>query len=270
MTADVDTAAGWDGYVERFHLDRAGVTEALLTRGIDDEDRTAYHWLSEDLADGLVLDVGCGSGPTQPLVAGWVGIDRSQAELDVARQHRRGPLVRSSAAALPIRDRGVDTAMAAMSLMVITDPAAAVAELARVLRPGGIVRALFPADRPLTPADRARYGLLLTVLGRRAMPFPRPEVAADPGALLAAAGLEVVSDDRRRFRFAVTSRDDADLFIDSLYLPNVSARRVWLARNVIRPSARAEIGIPLRRVTARLTGSTGSRDQGAIDDRLSA
>ncbi len=143
--------------------------------------------------------------------------------------------------------------MAAMALMVVDDPTAAVAELARVLRSGGMLRILLPAKRPLTVGDRVRYGLLLAVLGRRSLPFPRPEVAADPGPLLAAAGFEVVADERRRFRFAVTGRDDVDLFIDSLYLPNVGARRVDLARTVMRSSGTAEIGIPLRCLTARRT-----------------
>lgn len=187
------------------------------------------------------------------MVSGWVGVDRSRPELEVARRHGRGPVVRASAAALPVRDRSVDAAMAAMSLMVIKDPASAVAELARVLRPGGIVQVLLPADRPLTVTDRARYGLLLAVLGRRALPFPRPDVAAAPGPWLAAAGFAVVADERRRFRFAVTGRADADLFIDSLYLPNVGARRVGLARAFMRSSGHGEIGVPLRRVTARLT-----------------
>jgi len=253
VSVDPGPGGEWAGYVERFHAGRPGVTEALLARSVEDGGRTAYDWISEDLPDGLVIDVGCGSGPTQPMVTGWVGVDRSRRELDVARRHGRGPLVRASASALPVRDHSVDAAMAAMSLMVIDDPSAAVAELARVLRPGGRLRVLLPADRPLTTTDRARYGLLLAVLGRRALPFPRPEVVAAPGPLLAAAGFEVLADERRRFRFAVTGRDDADLFMDSLYLPNVGARRVGLARAAMRSSGHREIGIPLRRVTARLT-----------------
>ena len=253
MPADPGPGGEWDGYVERFHTGRPGVTEVLLARSVDDEDRTAYDWVSDDLPDGLVVDVGCGSGPTQPMVRRWVGVDRSGPELDVARRHGRAPLVQASASALPLRDRAVCAAMAAMSLMVIDDPSAAVAELARVLRSGGTLRVLLPADRPLSVADRVRYGLLLAVLGRRALPFPRPDVAAAPGPLLAAAGFEVLSDERRRFRFAVTGRDEVDLFIDSLYLPGVGARRVGLARAVMRSSGQGEIGIPLRRVTARLT-----------------
>lgn len=252
MSVDLGPGGVWDNYVDRFHAGRPGVTEALLGRSVDDGGRTAYDWISEDLPDGPVVDVGCGSGPTQPMLPRWVGVDRSRAELDVARRHGRGPLVVASALALPLRDRSVDAAMAVMSLMVIEDPAAAVAELARVLRLGGTLRVLLPTKGPLTVADRARYGLLLAALGRRAVPFPRPDVAADPGPLLAAEGFEVVSDERRRFRFAVTGRAAADLFIDSLYLPKVGARRIGLARAVTRSSVQGEIGIPLRPVTARL------------------
>ena len=253
MSADPAPRGEWDGYVERFHAGRPGVSEALLARSVDDGGRTAYDWISEDLTGGLVVDVGCGSGPTQPMASDWVGVDRSRAELDVARRQGRGPLVQASASALPVRDRAVDAAIAAMSLMVIDDPCAALAELARVLRPGGIAQVLLPADRPLTVTDSARYGLLLAVLGRRSLPFPRPDVAAAPGPWLATAGFAVVADERRRFRFAVTGRDDADLFIDSLYLPKVGARRVGVARAVMRSSGHGEIGIPLRRVTARLS-----------------
>lgn len=87
MSVDRGLAGEWDGYVERFHVGRPGVTEALLARSVDDGGRTAYDWVSEDLPDGRVVDVGCGSGPTQPMVSGWVGVDRSRPELEVARRH---------------------------------------------------------------------------------------------------------------------------------------------------------------------------------------
>ncbi len=248
-----DPGSEWDGYVERFHAARPGVTEALLGRSLDRDGRTAYDWITEHLPRGVVIDVGCGSGPTQPLVAHWVGVDRSRAELDGARRRGRRPLMAAVASRLPFRGHSFDAAVAAMSLMVIDDPAAALAEIARVLRRRSTLRVLLPTDRPLAAADRARYALLLAALGRRAMPFPRSDVATDPHPLLTAAGFEVVSDDRRRFGFRVTCRADADLLVDSLYLPNLSARRVGLARAVARSARHGEIGIPLRRVTARLT-----------------
>lgn len=248
----VSEVRGWDDYVERFHAGRAGVTEELLGRSVDDAGRTAYEWICEGLPDGLVIDLGCGSGPGRSMVDRWVGIDRSPAELDVARRAGRGPLVRASAQALPIRSAAAAGAMAAMSLMVIADPAAALAELARALRPGGVLQVLLPVDRPLGAVDVARYGALLALLGRRSMPFPRPDAAAAPGPLLEAAGFDVVKDERRSFRFPLDGHAAADLLLDSLYLPGVGPRRIALARMTLRATARGDIGIPLRRVTARL------------------
>lgn len=243
---------GWDTYVDRFHGDHPGVTEALLLASRDAQGGTPYEWLAEGASDGLAVDVGCGSGPSYPASAEWIGIDRSRAELDAARREGRGPLVRASASHLPIGDHVADAALAAMSLMVFDDPASAVVEVARVLRPGGTMEILLPGDGPLTVADRVRYGVLLAVLGRRSVPFPRPEVVADPGPLLASVGFEIVSDERRRFRFGVGGRSDADLFVDGLYLPQIGARRLRLVRALVRSRVVGEIGIPLRRIRARL------------------
>jgi SAM-dependent methyltransferase len=248
------TDVGWDPYVQRFHAERPGITERLLARSVDGEGRTPYGWVSEGLPPGEVLDLGCGSGPTGAAVDGWVGADRSRAELAVAHRAGRGPLVLAEAAELPLRSRSVGAAVAAMSLMVLSDPAAALDEVARVVRPGGVLHLLLPADRPLTAGDRVRYGLLLAVLARVALPFPRPEVARDPGPLLTASGFVVTDDQHRAFRFPVEDDSAADLFIESLYLPGISARRVGLARTVVRRWGRGDISIPLRRVTAQRAG----------------
>ena len=42
MSVDRWPGGEWDGYVERFHAGRPGVTEALLARSVDDGGRTAY------------------------------------------------------------------------------------------------------------------------------------------------------------------------------------------------------------------------------------
>jgi SAM-dependent methyltransferase len=247
----MQTAQPWADYVERFHLERPGITETLLSRATDAHGIGPYAWLGAAVpAGGPVLDLGCGSGPAHALVDRWVGLDRSAAELLRGRSLGRSPLVQATASALPLRSGSVQGAIAAMSLMVVDDPPAALDEVTRVLAPGGRLGVLLPSDGPITVADRARYAVLLAGLGRRALPFPHPEVVADPVAVLEAAGFEVVADDHRRFGCAL-DKGDADLFVDSLYLPDVFPRRLGLARALVRRWGSTGIGIPLRLLVAR-------------------
>lgn len=97
-----DRARAWGTYVDRFHGERPGITETLLSRSVDDTGRTPYGWVRSGLPAGLFVDLGCGSAPmqpevTQPDVRGWVGVDRSRGELAAARHAGRGPVVAASA-----------------------------------------------------------------------------------------------------------------------------------------------------------------------------
>ncbi len=97
-----------------------------------------------------VIDVGCGPGVDLPWLAeavgvrgSVVGIDHEYRMLDRARQaiapYPQARLELADAMALPFADSTVDRAQADRLLQHVADPAAAVAELARVLRPGGCV-----------------------------------------------------------------------------------------------------------------------------------
>lgn len=255
MTPTGEPADAWSAYVAGFHRDHPGITEALLSRALDDGGRTPYDWIGASVAGRWpVVDVGCGSGPTRALVAGWVGIDVSRAELRQAQSLGRGPLVTATALALPLPAGSVSSVIAAMSLMVMTDPLATLAEVSRALRSGGQLAVLVPANGPLGTADLIRYALLLALLGRRSLPFPRPDVVHDPRALIEAAGFTITSDERRRFGFRVPGRRGADLLVGSLYLPGVAAGRIRAARWAARRWGTIEIGIPLRLIVARVDG----------------
>jgi ubiquinone/menaquinone biosynthesis C-methylase UbiE len=102
-------------------------------------------WLAEG-ARGRTLDLGCGTGRNLPLFpASTVAVGVDPCAQSLARARRRSPgalLVRARAEELPFRGGTFDTVASGLVLCSVTDPAAAAAEMLRVLAPGGTVRAL--------------------------------------------------------------------------------------------------------------------------------
>jgi len=95
-------------------------------------------------------DIGCGNGAFTELVvercapAHVVGVDPSPQQLAYARQRHTAGLaefVQGDAMALPVADRSVDAATMALVIFFVPDPAKGVAEMRRVVRPGGVVAA---------------------------------------------------------------------------------------------------------------------------------
>ena len=242
----------WTDYVAAFHSERPGITDAVLGEATADDGSTPYDWLAQALpADGVVVDIACGNGPLATRVArGWIGLDRSSSELGRAGPVAAGRLLLADAAAAPLRTGGADAVVCSMALMVFDDPGAVVAETTRVLRDGGIFAALLPATAPLTIRDRVRYARLLAALRLRQLPFRHHDVLDDPRTLLAAAGLTVVSAQRRRFAYPITTPDDAALWTRSLYLPDLQPRRSRAAQRVARRWTGSSIGVPLLRLVA--------------------
>jgi SAM-dependent methyltransferase len=107
------------------------------------------HWLAP--ASGLRwLDVGCGNGAfTELLVercapASVQGIDPSEAQLAFARTRpasRVAQFRQGDAMALPFPDDNFDAAVMPLVIFFVPNPAKGVAEMARVVRPGGSVSA---------------------------------------------------------------------------------------------------------------------------------
>ena len=96
------------------------------------------------------LDVGCGNGAfTEMLVdrcapASAQGIDPSEAQLAFARTRpasRIAQFRQGDAMALPFPDGTFDVAVMPLVIFFVPDPARGVAEMARVVCPGGIVTA---------------------------------------------------------------------------------------------------------------------------------
>ena len=98
-------------------------------------------------ASGAVLEVGVGSGLNLRFYAGaavrgLVAVDPSEALLSMARKKTGGlafpvDLRRESAEALSLGDRSIDTIVMTFTLCSIAEPARALREMRRVLKPGG-------------------------------------------------------------------------------------------------------------------------------------
>ncbi len=96
-----------------------------------------------------VLDVACGTGIVARTAADQgatvTGVDLNEAMLTVARRVRPELDWRQgNAQDLPLADGSFDVVMSQMALMFFPEPAAALAEMARVVRPGGTVAVLVP------------------------------------------------------------------------------------------------------------------------------
>lgn len=240
----------WTRYLADFHQARPGITEDVLERCSDSRGQNPYHWLVDGIdPTARVLDLACGSAPTRPLLGTiWIGIDRSLAELHRAVASHEAEVVRADATQLPIRSGSVDVVVCSMALMLIEDLGTALAEIARILVPGGELRATLPHHRALTTMDRLRY-LRLAVAAGAVPVFPRTALDAELD-VLRRAGMLVTGDEPRRFTFPLGDPAANQLFVNSWY-----TRRKPDTRAGTRPGypswlqART-IGVGLRRVVA--------------------
>jgi ArsR family transcriptional regulator len=108
-------------------------------------------------ASWVVGDLGCGTGQVSaalaPFVARVVAVDGSAAMLQAARKRLQGhdniDLRRGELESLPIDDGRLDAATLMLVLHHLAEPAAALAEVARVLKPGGrvLIVDMLPHDR---------------------------------------------------------------------------------------------------------------------------
>jgi SAM-dependent methyltransferase len=122
----------YDGYVGRWS--RAVAAEFVRWLGVDEGAR----W----------LDVGCGTGAlAEAIVAGArpgrvVGVDPSEGFLGVARARHAGVEFHvGDAREIPLGDHEFDAVVSGLALNFVPEPARAVAECARVAKPGGVVAA---------------------------------------------------------------------------------------------------------------------------------
>lgn len=131
------------------------------------------------------IDVGCGTGAFTELIiersapAEVQGVDPSDAQLSFARTRPLGQIVkfqRGDALSLPFSEAEFDVAVMALVIFFVPDPTKGVVEMARVVRPGGIVAAyvwdMIGGGHPLEMMHTE-----LSAIGFPAVHPPRSEIA---------------------------------------------------------------------------------------------
>ena len=170
-TANCCGAAGQAGFGEILYdaAERANLPDSAVLASLGCGNPTAV----ADLLPGeIVLDLGSGGGIDVLLSAARVGptgfvygLDMTDDMLDLARQNATAAGATNVAfrkgriESIPLGDDSVDVVISNCVVNLSTDKATVLAEVARVLRPGGRVGISdVVADDALTPADRAERG----------------------------------------------------------------------------------------------------------------
>ena len=190
MDATAKQRTVWQKNADRYDRAMAGLERGLLAGNRE--------WIAER-AHGRVLEVAIGTGRSLEFYGPGVtltGVDLSSAMLDVARRHAAAlgvsvDLREGDAEALPFDDASFDTVVCALGLCSIPRPAVAIAEMARVLVPGGSLLLLDHVGSTWPPVYAAQWLVERVTILTSGEYFTRRQLP-----LVAVAGLQVVETDR--------------------------------------------------------------------------
>jgi SAM-dependent methyltransferase len=154
---DQAVANNYDSFAEAY----TAATEANLINGY--YERPAILDLAGDVAGRRILDAGCGSGPLFAALrdrgAVVTGVDSSTVMLELARQRLGASAdlhLADLGSSLPFPDGTFDDVIASLVLHYLEDWTAPLAELRRVLTPGG--RLIASVDHPFASQMQASPG----------------------------------------------------------------------------------------------------------------
>ena len=206
------------------------------------------------------IDVGCGNGAFSELLAQRcapaeiLGVDPSEGQLGFARTRSVAGVSRfevGNAMALPAGDNYFDAAVMALVIFFVSDPALGVAEMKRVVRPGGTISAyvwdvLEPGGFPMAAMQEELRDMAIVPM----LP-PRADVSRSDAlrALWVDAGLTDVAS--RAIVVARTFEDFADFW---------ASVEIAIGMGEGTREMSAEAKVQLRdRLTARLPADASGR-----------
>jgi len=197
--------------------------------------------------DERVLDAGCGNGVwLRTLAEGFgvatvVGLDLSEGMLAAAREAGASRLVAGDLQSLPFGDETFDAVLCLWMLYHVASHEAALAEVRRVLRPGGVLVAATNSASPRR-LDRVLSGALETVTGvARASWLPPLSFTAENGEAVLGRQFPDVDAATRRSAFAVPTPEPVLAAMESVRGPVelfVGERPDWHA---VAAEARREV-----------------------------
>jgi ubiquinone/menaquinone biosynthesis C-methylase UbiE len=221
------------------------------------------------------IDIGCGNGAFTQLLAEQCaslsidGVDPSEGQLAFARQRlgaHAATFRQGDAMALPFPDGSFDAAVMALVVFFIPDPAKGVAEMARVVRPGGLAAAyiwdLVSGGGPSTLVISQMKEMGITPLQP-----PRADASTPEGlhALWTQAGFTDI--DARVVRTRRTFDDFEDYWSTTIAAPNLAPMLATMAAaDVAQLKSRVREQVPIAAsgrvaIEARANGIVGRRPQ---------
>ena len=233
---------------------RPGASERVLELARGGE-LGPFDWLARSVSSSAtrVLDLACATGVmTRRLVSDGrtvIGVDLSSDNIAEAGSTGIGEYVQADMRFLPFADGSFDAVVSSLGLGMVDDRDEFLAEVSRVLRPGGIFAALTPSLRPLGRSDLRIIGQLAAHL--RVAPQVPGLAEFRAKQSLAAVGLTKIEDKRARYHFTIAGPHDAEVLLAGLREATDRARAA-AAEFLADRAARGEFTIPLptRRIVA--------------------